>query len=132
MKEFTRADIARMREAEKEKQDLSAFLSDQFVKYAVFTRYGAAERIVSRVKTAPLRVINPLSTVTVNDDEGNPIEAFAVEESLGGDRFGSDYAIHYLPADFAFEHEKWKDRYASFVMSGKLFPSIRPNSRHTS
>ena len=129
-KEFTTADLVRMQAAEDEKKELQLFLNRRFRQFAVLTNVGGnGDYIRGRSENYPFRVRNLLKPEMVKNAQGKEIEVFILEDSIGGDRFGTDYDVYHLPTEYVFDREEWTRKFLEAVDNGWAYVAIPKGHR---
>ena len=117
MTTFSLADMERLLQAEEEIKQLGEFILAREEAFVALTNPDRPDRGCGKW------VENPLRTEIRKTLTGEEVKVLVITESLGGDRFGSDAAIHYLPVDFVFSDGTWEKNYeaaraASFTYAG--------------
>ncbi|MBC9703624.1 MAG: hypothetical protein H9W81_01110 [Enterococcus sp.] len=130
VKEFTPSDLKRMKEAEEEKVELNAFYNERLRQFLALTNPADAKRVIERSRQYPFRVVNLLEPKVVLNSKAQEVEVFALETSIGGDQFGSDYEIYYLPTEFVFNRKDWTNKYLFAMECGWDYTPLTRGHRH--
>lgn len=131
-KNFTAADLTRLQEAEAEKWEMALFINERFRQFAALTNVEGVAEINARSTRRAFPVANLLAPKMVKNVAGQEIEVFILEDGIGGDHWGSDYDLYYVPTEFVFDKDGWTKKYLEAVNNGWAYVPIAKGSRHSS
>lgn len=132
VKDFTVTDMARLQAAEAEKVEMKLFINKRFRQFAALTNIEDRDYVRARSEEYPFRVANLLAPKMVKNAQGKDIEVFVLEDSVGGDQWGTDYHLYYVPTEYVFEREVWTRKFLDAVDNGWAYVAIPKGYRNSS